>query len=809
MDVTSTTDASVRAFRTWHPLLQSVLVAHVPLLLVFGLVRGVDPVTVLLLLVAPALAAVGARLASTTTLQAVLVAAGLSWCSVLLVLWSEGAAASHLHILLLVGLLALYRSGLPVAVVAGTAVVLHLGLGTLYPAVVYADPAALDTPMLSSALYALAVVAAVLIAAVSWRGTAVTEGRLADRVSSDALEKAEQRRRRELSAVYATVARRSQALLERQISVIERLEEGEQDPAALQQLFTLDHLATRMNREAASMLVLAGGEPTRRVIGTPPVAEVVRGAVGEIEDYTRVDLDVSGDQRMAPAAVAPVLHLLSELLENATAYSPPSTRVRVTGRPTEDGGHLLQIVDEGIGLDNERLEEFNVLLAENPDRSPRDNQRLGMEVVTRLAARLGVSVLLAHNEGRPGITVDVHLPAALLGGADQVAATPSEGTTATPSVTATETPVGARATRDRPVVPTAAPRWALATTRGGATAAATAPAAERRPAQDAPHDVRHDVRGPDTATVPVVAAATTGPGLRWSYAGHHKPRETARSEGATAAASAGRGSRTQVSRPAPRRAGPEGPDPLARPTPPLHSAPPTPVQSTSPTPVHSASPASGQRASTAPGATPVRRDADDPLADLLDARIAAASQAPAADPAGPDVAPEPMSRRSTQASEAARLLEGVGTDPAASTAAASTAPVSASPASTPSDETGTPPQPTPPQPTPPVGRARPTAPPQAGAPPVGTTPSGLPRRQRGATLPAGLREVDPAEPERDTSLAPVSRQESRSLLSSYQSRLQAGRRAAEEQQAGRAPQMPDADARDDDDTDDAGTTPTP
>ena len=131
------------------------------------------------------------------------------------------------------------------------------------------------------------------------------------------------------SGVFRSLARRSQSLLQRQLGLLDSMERGTDDPEALEQLFSLDHLTTRMRRHAEGLIVLSGASPGRRWREPVPLVEVLRGATGEIEDYARVDLDAQTQDRVAGGAVADVTHLLAELIENAANYSPPGTQVRV------------------------------------------------------------------------------------------------------------------------------------------------------------------------------------------------------------------------------------------------------------------------------------------------------------------------------------------------------------------------------------------------------------------------------------------------------------------------------------------------
>jgi signal transduction histidine kinase len=204
---------------------------------------------------------------------------------------------------------------------------------------------------------------------------------------------------------------RNQNLLNRTLAYITELERTEQDPEILERLFLLDHATTRIRRNAESMLVLAGAAQTRTRPSPETAADVIRAALSEIEDYNRVDIYYVQDIAMTGIAVADVVHLLAELLENATTFSPPSTRVTVVGQTVADG-YRIRIIDEGIGMTNSELEASNRtirLAAEGRSVT----KLLGLYVVGRLAARRGIDVVL-ETSGARGVTVNVILPRTLL-----------------------------------------------------------------------------------------------------------------------------------------------------------------------------------------------------------------------------------------------------------------------------------------------------------------------------------------------------------------------------------------------------------
>ncbi|MFC9282131.1 nitrate- and nitrite sensing domain-containing protein [Streptomyces collinus] len=218
--------------------------------------------------------------------------------------------------------------------------------------------------------------------------------------------------RRGLFAVLLNIARRNQALVHRQLKLVDTLERRTDDPDVLRQLFRIDHLTTRMRRHAESLIILSGAAPGRRWRGPVPVADVVASAVSEIEDYTRVVVPPMPETAVAADAVADIAHLLAELLENATVFSPPHTQV--TLRPGRvGGGFVLEIDDRGLGLDAEQRAHAERTLTDPDAFDPTRHDRLGLYVVGRLAARHGITVTL-RDSPYGGTTAVVLLPRAVL-----------------------------------------------------------------------------------------------------------------------------------------------------------------------------------------------------------------------------------------------------------------------------------------------------------------------------------------------------------------------------------------------------------
>jgi len=230
---------------------------------------------------------------------------------------------------------------------------------------------------------------------------------------------------RGISTMFINLARRNQSLLDRQIQFIDGLERAEEDPDQLNNLFQLDHLATRMRRNAESLLVLAGGEPSHRRGQPVPVDAVLRVAVSEIEDYSRVDLRSIEPSLMPSSAAVDMAHLASELMENATQFSPPDSRVDVVGHRIADGAYQLTIADHGFGMTDEQITEANRTLARPPVVGLDMGRSLGFTVVAKIAHRLGLTVRLTATLGG-GLTAVVTMPPSMQVDAERAAEAPVE-----------------------------------------------------------------------------------------------------------------------------------------------------------------------------------------------------------------------------------------------------------------------------------------------------------------------------------------------------------------------------------------------
>src|SRR5215831_14514806 len=203
----------------------------------------------------------------------------------------------------------------------------------------------------------------------------------------------EARLRNGIGQVFVSLARRNQSLLQRQLRLIDALEQKASDPATLADLFPLDHLTTRMRRHAEGLIILSGAAPGRSWSEPVPVIDVIRGAVAEVEDYKRVTVLTRAEDAVAGLAAADMIHLLAELIENATLSSPSGTRVEVRAERVANG-FAIEIDDRGLGIEAGQLRTINQQLAKPPDFDLANADQLGLFVVGKLAARHGVRVAL-------------------------------------------------------------------------------------------------------------------------------------------------------------------------------------------------------------------------------------------------------------------------------------------------------------------------------------------------------------------------------------------------------------------------------
>jgi signal transduction histidine kinase len=245
-------------------------------------------------------------------------------------------------------------------------------------------------------------------------------GEAFNRVRRTAIESAVQEAnlRQGINQFFVNIARRSQGLLHRQLALLDSMERRTTEPEELANLFRIDHLATRMRRHAEDLVILAGTTPGRGWRQPVPMVDVIRGAISEIEDYERVNPTVMGEEALIGRAVGDIVHLLAELIENGTNYSPPNTQISVTGQAVGNG-FAVEIEDRGLGMNPEDLAATNRQLLDPPDFNLANSAQLGLFVVARLAAKHGVQVQL-----RPslfgGITAIVLIPTELMAAPGQL-----------------------------------------------------------------------------------------------------------------------------------------------------------------------------------------------------------------------------------------------------------------------------------------------------------------------------------------------------------------------------------------------------
>ncbi|MFF9180980.1 nitrate- and nitrite sensing domain-containing protein [Streptomyces misionensis] len=249
-----------------------------------------------------------------------------------------------------------------------------------------------------------------------------------------------------VNAMFTNLSRRSQGLIQRQLSLISELESREADPDQLSSLFKLDHLATRMRRNGENLLVLAGEEPGRRWTRPVPLVDVLRAAASEVEQYERIELASVPTTEVAGRVVNDLVHLLAELLENATSFSSPQTKVKVTGHALPDGRVLIEIHDTGIGLSPEDLAAINERLASPPTVDVSVSRRMGLFVVGRLSQRHGIRIQLRPSDSG-GTTALVMLPVDVAQGGKKPAPGKPGGPGASGGPAAAQAAAGAAAAR--------------------------------------------------------------------------------------------------------------------------------------------------------------------------------------------------------------------------------------------------------------------------------------------------------------------------------------------------------------------------
>jgi signal transduction histidine kinase len=222
--------------------------------------------------------------------------------------------------------------------------------------------------------------------------------------------------------MFETLSRRSRSLVDQQLSLIDRLERNEEDPERLESLFRLDHLAARMRRNGANLLVLAGAKVPREQAEPMPVSAAINAAASEVEDYTRVVTATVPDSEVSGAFAGDLVHLLAELLDNALRYSPPNSQVRVSAVRTGNGGVVIEVSDNGLGMTESDLRVANTRLQSGGEVNPYTARHMGLFVVGRLVAQHSLVVRLRSTvagEPNSGTTAGVYVPNELLSGAGE------------------------------------------------------------------------------------------------------------------------------------------------------------------------------------------------------------------------------------------------------------------------------------------------------------------------------------------------------------------------------------------------------
>ncbi len=281
-----------------------------------------------------------------------------------------------------------------------------------------------------------------------------------------AVEQAELRRG--IRDILLSLARRSQALVHRQLTLLDQMERREIDTEELEDLFRVDHLATRMRRNAENLIILSGATPARGWRKPVPMVDVVRSAVAEVEDYTRVTVMPIDEVHLVGRAVADIAHLLAELIENAVSFSPPYTYAQISGHMVASG-YALEVEDRGLGMSDENLAMINSRIADPPEFNLSSSVQLGLYVVGKLAERYGVQVTLKRSPYK-GTTAVVIIPRELIEEGESGAPSQSLAVVGATMPEATDPTESQSAERFTPVLvpsPPAEPQTAPATAQVG------------------------------------------------------------------------------------------------------------------------------------------------------------------------------------------------------------------------------------------------------------------------------------------------------------------------------------------------------
>jgi signal transduction histidine kinase len=638
------------AFSRRHQVLRWVLGLHVPLVFAFGSARGENTGWTAGALILPALCLVLCTWDVPRRVAASLTTVGLVSTSLVLVSLSDGAPAAYLHLLAILGFVGLYQDWIPLLLAVTTAVAVS-GVGApVFPNVVPDGQESLHWAAATGGAALLACTAQLLL----WRASEEERRRTAELAGELARAQTQIEARESISELFVNLARRNQSLLDRQISHIVAMEERTSDPDALADLFRLDHLATRIRRNAESLLVLSGEEPSRRWGRPVPLPDVVRAAVAEVEDFRRCDLVIDEGVAVAGRAVADLAHLLAELVENGLQFSSPASRVRVASQARPDGGTTITIEDRGIGLSEVDRAAANDLLSRAPEVDLRLSKRLGLHVVSRLASRYGVRVRMESTAGG-GKTVVVVVPAELL-------TTPDVGTApaSSPEVTAAapriETVAGRRLADPAPADRRPGLGGAAAGPSRGPGSSASPGSPGSRPGSPAhPAPARPPL---PAAAAPVPTPAPSAPRHAAPAAAAPGPRDAAPAAGAPRHAAGAR----PATPPGPPTVAGRPLAPAAAPTPPPPAAPIAPAAANRP--AAAAPPAAVPPAVPTPPSVAGRRVAPAAATPSAAAVPPATAGTPTA-PTPPSVAGRPVAPAASSAAPASPAA-GVGLTPAAS-----------------------------------------------------------------------------------------------------------------------------------------------
>ena len=398
------------AWRKRHHIVLWVLGLHLPALFIFALLLRHG----LLASLAGLAPLIGCMLLgvwkSQRRVASFFTSAGLVYCSAALVVFSRGSIEAHFHFFIIIGIIALYQDWVPFLWNIIFTVLSH-GIGTAWQAgLIFNHSAAQVNPWVWSLIHGVAVLFACVGVVIFWRTTEDeqhTSMRLATQLADVELSK-----RKFTSELLVNLARRNQSMLYRQRDIINQLEDRERDPDALGDLFRLDHLATRIRRNAENLLVLSGEEAPRTWSEPVALIDVVRAAIAETEHRDRVDFSVDERLTVLGHTATDLTHVLAELVENAVRFSPPQAKVTIRTRSClrASGEVVIAIEDWGVGMRPEDLAHANDLLACPRDIDMAASHRLGLHVVARLATRHGIRASLSDTPGS-GITAVVALPA--------------------------------------------------------------------------------------------------------------------------------------------------------------------------------------------------------------------------------------------------------------------------------------------------------------------------------------------------------------------------------------------------------------